>query len=425
MALNIQQRMARTAGGERFSVLVAGDPPTPLFYPTVFAVEQRRSAGLAANTLWRDGQALMHLLIWADQAGIDLEQRFKIGDFLTKGEIASYARAARRTLPRQRSLVAVRRSLSPRPIGLTRLEPFRSPHVPSEGGVATQWASFRIWLARAYLTWLADRTSPYHALSDRAYQERKAAKEEMSRALDSHMSAAGRTSAPKEGLSEAQQERLLDVIRPDSPENPWSHPYVRVRNEALIKFLLALGTRKGEALKQKISHVDIGRLQVSIVRNPDDPDDTRRREPNVKRTGRIVPMDGRVADLLTDYISDWRSEVPGSERTDFLFLTIGGAPMSHEAVHKVFATLRAMFPELPSNLSAHLLRHTWNDNYSIQIDKNSVSATDEIRTRSYLMGWSETSGTAARYTQRSIRKRSAEHSRASQARLLEKKHGGH
>jgi hypothetical protein len=54
MALDVSNRRAKTQGGERFSILLAGAPQTPLFYRTVFAVEQRRSAGLAANTLWRD-----------------------------------------------------------------------------------------------------------------------------------------------------------------------------------------------------------------------------------------------------------------------------------------------------------------------------------------------------------------------------------
>jgi len=95
--------------------------------------------------------------------------------------------------------------------------------------------------------------------------------------------------------------------------------------------------------------------------------------------------------------------------------------MSHEAVEKVFTTLRKEFPELPNNLSSHILRHTWNDNYSVQMDKNRVNATDEIRTRSYLMGWSQTSGTAVRYTQRSTRSRAAEHSRAMQKKVVGKR----
>jgi len=418
MALNVSNRRAKTEGGERFSILLAGAPQTPLFYPTVFAVEQRRSAGLAANTLWRDGQALMPLLLWADRQGIDLEQRFGQGDFLTKVEVASYARAVKRTLPRLRSLAAPARRATPSRNAPTNLETFRSPHVPSEKGVATDWSSFRIWIAREYLSWLADKTSPYQALSDRAHQERTAAREQMRSALKSHMTGRGGRSKRKEGLSERQQARLLDVIKPDSPENPWVQPYVRVRNQCLITFLLGLGPRKGEALKQRIAHVDMGRLEISIVRRPDDPDDDRRLEPNVKRVGRIVPMERDVADQLSDYISDWRTALPGAEKTDFLFLTAQGRPMSHEAVEKVFTTLRNEFPELPDNLSSHILRHTWNDNYSVQMDKNRVNSTDEIRTRSYLMGWSQTSGTAAQYTQRSTRNRAAEHSRAMQKKVV-------
>ena len=58
--------------------------------------------------------------------------------------------------------------------------------------------------------------------------------------------------------------------------------------------------------------------------------------------------------------------------------------MSAEAVHKVFRTLREVITELPQNLSAHLLRHTWNDNYSITMDANRVDPVNETRTRSYI-----------------------------------------
>jgi integrase len=418
MALNLQNRRARTEGGERFSMLLAGAPLTPLFYPTVFAVEQRRSAGLAANTLWADGQALMPLLLWANRHGIELEQRFAEGNFLTATEVSSFARAAKRRLRHLRRAAAPGRTAPPGRNAPTNLEAFRSPHVPPEKGVATDFSSFRIWVAREYLSWLADKTSPYQALSDRAHRERTEAREEMRRALKSHLTGRGGKSKRKEGLTERQQSRLLEVIKPDSPENPWVQPYVRVRNQCLVTFLLGLGPRKGEALKQTIGHVDMGQLEVSIVRKPDDPNDSRRLEPNVKRVGRIVPMEREVADQLSDYISDWRAVLPGAEKTDFLFLTVKGKPMSHEAVHKVFTVLRNAVPELPDNLSSHLLRHTWNDNYSVQMDKNRVTSANEIRTRSYLMGWSETSGTAARYTQRSTRKRAAEYSRASQKRVM-------
>ena len=131
-------------------------------------------------------------------------------------------------------------------------------------------------------------------------------------------------------------------------------------------------------------------------------------------------MDASLSDILCDYITDWRSNVPRAEKTDYLFLTIDGKPMSAESVHKVFRTLREEIAELPKNLSAHLLRHTWNDNYSFTMDANHVDPVNETRTRSYLMGWRETSGSAGRYTNRSTQRRANEHSMVVQRRTFKK-----
>jgi integrase len=220
--------------------------------------------------------------------------------------------------------------------------------------------------------------------------------------------------------------RLREVISPESPNNPWTNPFVRVRNQVFIEHLLGVGARQGEALKQKTEHVNMNRLEVRVERAPDDADDSRRTEPNVKRLGRVLPIDEPLATYLFDYITDWRSSIPGSERSKYLFLSIAGNPLSQESVHKIFRTLRARIPDLPRNLSAHLLRHTWNDNYSLLMDRNRVQEADEVRTRSYLMGWKEGSGTAARYTRRSTRNRANKFSRElQQQQNANRKEGNH
>ena len=67
-----------------------------------------------------------------------------------------------------------------------------------------------------------------------------------------------------------------------------------------------------------------------------------------------------------------------------------------------------------------VLRHTWNDFYSEEMDKNRVGEEQEKKTRSYLMGWSETSGTAATYTRRHIRKKAQAASLQLQKNLIER-----
>ena len=63
---------------------------------------------------------------------------------------------------------------------------------------------------------------------------------------------------------------------------------------------------------------------------------------------------------------------------------------------------------MPADLSGHVLRHTWNDVFSKKMDEAGVTPENERQARSYLMGWSPTSDTAATYTRRHVREKAKE-----------------
>jgi hypothetical protein len=67
---------------------------------------------------------------------------------------------------------------------------------------------------------------------------------------------------------------------------------------------------------------------------------------------------------------------------------------------KIFNTLSAA---LGFDVAAHLLRHSWNDNFFLEMDRKKVPESTEKKVRSYLQGWKESSGTAASYTRRHVR----------------------
>lgn len=201
MALDIEQRAVVAADGERFSLLLAGTPRSPLFRPTVFSIVMRRSAGLAANTLVRDDGALMHLLVWADLQTIDLESRFARGEFLTTTEVQSFARATKLSLKQLRSTrPAPRRN----PNLSAGTEQFRSPSVPSKSGVRSATSGYKMWLAGQYLDWLAGDTAPSfgHAGSRTA---RSVDKRTMLDAIEGQPTKFnGPAATPREGSTEAR-----------------------------------------------------------------------------------------------------------------------------------------------------------------------------------------------------------------------------
>ena len=65
----------------------------------------------------------------------------------------------------------------------------------------------------------------------------------------------------------------------------------------------------------------------------------------------------------------------------------------------IFRTLRKC-EGVPGNMSAHLLRHTWNDRFSRLADDAELREAVEKQLRNFLMGWKETSEQGASYARR-------------------------
>ena len=108
---------------------------------------------------------------------------------------------------------------------------------------------------------------------------------------------------PKKGLSTEQRERLLAVIVPSSPENPFRTDAVRYRNLALIACLDQTGMRRGELAGLKIRDIDVRQLTISIHRRPPDPKDPRKQRPHTKSNARKVPMKLELSDILFHYLT--------------------------------------------------------------------------------------------------------------------------
>jgi integrase len=211
---------------------------------------------------------------------------------------------------------------------------------------------------------------------------------------------------------------LIDVVQPGSPENPWKGDHAKERNALIVRWLLALGIRRGELLGVRVSDINFQTNEVLIARRADDLDDPRTNEPNTKTRDRLLSLDEDLAVLTRRYVTGGRRRIEGARRHDYLFVANGsGAPLSLSGLNKIFAVLRTKCPSLPDDLSPHVFRHTWNDEFSALMDKRQVAEEAEKKMRSRMMGWSETSGTAAAYTRRHTEKKAKEASLALQSKL--------
>jgi integrase len=209
----------------------------------------------------------------------------------------------------------------------------------------------------------------------------------------------------REGLDSERRKKLLQVVEPSSEDNPWMEEHSRYRNELITNWLYHLGLRRGELLGIRISDIDFRESTVVVARRADDPKDPRQNQPNAKTKARKIPLHPGLRDMTEVYIMSRRAAFPGARKHDFLFVASeSGAPMSIASLNKIFRVLSMKCPELPK-VYPHVLRHTWNDLFSEEMDKRKASEETEKKIRAYLMGWSETSETAAIYTRRHIREK--------------------
>jgi len=210
------------------------------------------------------------------------------------------------------------------------------------------------------------------------------------------------------------------VIAPTSPENPFEDEFIKDRNALIVLLQLHLGIRCGELLKLKIDqkHFDPQKRRLAVTRSPDDPTDPRPDAPQAKTRSRSLPMSDRLTDRILRHMIDHRRNVPGAARHRFLLVAENGRPLSRSGLSKMYATLRKKVPDLPPDLSSHVLRHSFNENLSDTFDSSGTTDENERKLRNYLNGWSEESKMAETYNRRRIRKKAGEISVTLQEKLM-------
>ena len=409
--------------GERCPMLVASDG-IPLFDPTVWSLTKyrRRSASTLEQAL--RGAMLIHLFCW--RQGIDLAERIRSGAFFDVGELDALASDASKPFARLRgalkmvpeAAVARRRRRS-----VARMHR-RLPSTARVQVVTPATAMIRLHYAASYLKWLGERQRPRFptgAMStDEAFarmREYGARLLEVVGQIEERMPSA--TDSDRTSLEPEQRTRLLAVAHPDSLDNPWSDPFVRRRNWVIVRWLLATGMRRGELLGLRVRDFNRGQAYCEIKRRHDDKRDRRRRQPNAKTLERFAPLDEDLTELGEEYL-EARNRIEAARKHGFLFVAQDGKALSESAITGLFALLREKHPDV-GPVSAHVLRHQWNEDFSAYADAINLSAEEEVRERRLLMGWSRTSKMPGHYLKRRTKVKADEHSRDMQRRLM--KHG--
>lgn len=222
------------------------------------------------------------------------------------------------------------------------------------------------------------------------------------------------------GLSLEEQNRLLDVIHPDSPRNPWARHYTRLRNWLFVLVLLASGMRRGELLGLQIGDLSSTVPKLRIIRRADEGNDPRLIQPGTKTNDREIELAPAIMRALWSYINNERRSIKAARKVSQVFVSDEGAPLSNASIDKLFLQIRQACPDLPDELSSHVMRHTWNERFSEEAEALGLSESVEEKARNTQQGWSDNSKMGVTYTRRHTAKKGREVSLKLQEQLDDK-----
>lgn len=425
MAVGHRIANLRLLSGERLPLLLNSETGLPLWAPSVFVVSQLRSANLATDTLAQATRAIMVGHQALASLGVDLDARLAQGRLLDLGELDALTALVGLT---QKALDQIaprpgRRETEPRQRASVERVRMRTRPVDLQDTVAPSTKGVRLLYLRDYIEWLAKRRLLCLDHLDPVHRALAGAASEFVQQINARLPSRSSDvdAQAREGLDGETQRRVLEVVDPASPENPWKDQHVRVRNQLIFMWLAGLGMRRGELLGVKLEDINFRSAEVEIKKRAGDPEETRRYAPKAKTRGRPLALDGHLAELTRAYVLGPRRATKGASRHPFLIVANGtGEPLSLSGLNKLFVELRRKVPGLPDELCPHVLRHSWNERFSELMDERGVAPDEEEKLRKQQMGWSDRSKMSATYTRRHIRRKANKASLALQERAFRK-----
>ncbi|WP_231573043.1 tyrosine-type recombinase/integrase, partial [Yersinia similis] len=328
----------------------------PVVLPNEFILARR---SLSTNTLVRNLRELSVLYRWLDKSNCDLSAKLLAQNSFNEAELKG-------------SLV----------------EALRIDQVNGKiSTVAPNTFNQRLTTIRQFLSWCMDVLISQLPLSSLNYERLRERKSFLLKTLDdSFMSATPIRTSLRKGLNEAEVDFLLEILRPDGEQGFGRDSAVKFRNYISVGLMLFCGLRPGELLSLRVEDVEIGAISaIKIERRSPDPLDLRRPRPQIKRNGRVIPIENRqFAFSLNEYIVTWREmlESKSQNESDYLILSDEGVPLSQSSITQFFQLLRSQYADyLPDNLTAKSLRHTFSSRLERVLR---VSGMDEQRRREAL-----------------------------------------
>ncbi|MGP9738692.1 MULTISPECIES: site-specific integrase [Halomonas] len=363
----------------------------PVYYPNLYVTFE-----LSGKALETTKKYLEHLAVFEDFlafSSIDLisrlEQRPK-SQYLTDSEISRFVSDAGFN----------KVTLAKKYAGM-RLHPTAYEQV---GKVH---AKQRIEAVRDYLAFLYDKLGD-HLTRDEALDD---VKRRFNRKIKAASPGWKKTRIDEmKGLTSSARSRLLEVMHPESAENPFADEAIKLRNYIILLLGLDLGLRRSEMLliNTKDFHCDVPELNV--VNLHDENLDFRTTAPQFKTHERVLKLGDDLSWAISEYESKYRyrkNHTGPSQAKKHPFLLVAhrrneGKPMSIKALDGVFTRIGKAVPNL-AHIHPHILRHdaVYTMLESMREELETLTPEDRTtqvqKTLTWMFGWSPESNMPGLY----------------------------
>ncbi|NOQ14101.1 MAG: tyrosine-type recombinase/integrase [Methyloprofundus sp.] len=330
--------------------------------------------------------------------GIDLTQRARSGHFLNRAEIDAFYTACKFKAGNELSNVVSIHRYSDKSIQ----NAIHAGRV-SEGKVKALTAKGRLYRLLDYLEFLYTSIHADHIVPDLVKQKYEFSLKHLKGKLRTLKDFNTECVAHGESLLPADKFlRLLEVIKPDSNDNPFKSS--RLRNYLVVSLFIQTGIRKGALAKLKIGDCKFWGTfdEISIVKRPDDVADPRRFRPSQKTQPHRSFVPKELMQELKNYIDTVRCRYPASVDHEMIFVAekdsrgTAGDPLSLSSIDKIFEKLSEA---ISFDVHPHLLRHKWNELFTDFAESGGMSIDQQDKLRKYVMGWSRDSQMGALYNE--------------------------
>lgn len=317
--------------------------------------------------------------------GIDIIKRALVGKFLATVECKSFIEACRYKVTKKKS------NLMPLSGSNRALQNAIHSANVSKKTIGDSTKNGRIKTALNFLECLYEEMHGKYRAPDFVNTNYLSAKHELEKGIKNKIQKIEEPCFEESKIPPLIYLRLLDIIRPESPDNPFKNS--KLRNYLIVQMILETGDRRGAVSKLKISDCQFEGSgdQIRVTRTPNDPSDKRIVKPAQKTNTHSSAVDPEIMKELNGYIEHQRSRFTASEQHEFVFIAetdskgTAGDPLSTKGINYIFEVLTEA---LGFHVHAHLVRHKWNELFSEATKDMSDAQRDKLR--KYAMGWSRT-----------------------------------